>query len=176
MDADREDNFHEIEKQFRSYVSPERVNYVQSDAFKIFAMRSATINFGMLLLREQSVEHLRKLVEQATILASKHRGFIEVIAGPLMVVTFGAIDQSANADEHARNRLEFVKTSSRDMEAYASILHGLDAALVGDYGGPRRSTFGTLFPRYTDLLRKLLEMTPGSVSQWANTPPGTSMV
>lgn len=154
-------------RRFSSYVDPELVDHVINHPGAASGPPvPKTIDFVLANLHDDELKPLPDLLVQITALARAHAGFVEILTGPLVLVTFGVPCDDPSGTDHRRRFAAGLATSLGDR---ARILHGSRSALVGSFGSGTATFYGSLLHRFSDLLKDLASLAPGETREAATT-------
>jgi hypothetical protein len=121
------------------------------------------------------IDSARSDVALAVEVAFRTRGFIEMLNGPLLIVTFrriGAVTaHDPSVEAYQKQRLDHVRELRSALGDRIAILHGSEPGYVGDLGGARRSNYGTFFDHHTEMMRVALGLATGDVLEWPTKQP-----
>ena len=118
----------------------------------------ALLDFVFLLVEEENTEQFRILSSNVIQIATEHRADVVAIAGGLVQLSAGPRIGDTESPTH---RVSLVRDLAQALGDSARIVHGRTLTRVGEVGIETRKAWG-YFPReMVQILRALLEATPG---------------
>lgn len=159
----------QIKSAFRNHVTPEAVDSIlRGERLAVPALKPAMIEFVLLLF---DPAYVPTVITTAVDMASKHHGYVEVISGPLMLVTFiGSGDSMPMAEAATTSRQALSAALISGLSGEFRMLHGRQPGHVGFCGDDSRLVFGTIFQDHALLLKALLGLEPGQIQLWQPAP------
>ena len=142
------------------------------DSDQTTQLRSGKIEFIFVLVRDNLTADVADRVAEVIEIASKLQCHVENIVSSLVVITLGTIPFDPHGDRKTRARV--VADLVKKLKSHIKILHGCVRASYGSYGIPRRMTYGTIFPNFSNVLGKLASMEFGEITEW-NQTAGTAV-
>ena len=122
------------------------------------SMVDAHLDFVFVLVEEENTERFRILSSKAIQIATEHRADVVAIAGGLVQLAAGP---RIGDTESPTLRVSLVRDLALALGGSARIVHGRTLTRVGVVGIETRKTWG-YFPReMAQILRALLDATPG---------------
>src|SRR5688500_3847573 len=152
-----------VARRSREYADPKLVERVLNSPPEPLAAERRPVDFIVALLRDDDLDALPDRLRRVTELVPNWGGILEILVGPLVLITFGAWrpDPKVTPDARRQQRVEVVARLRSALGNEVRLLHGRGAAIVGDFGTNRYSSFGTILEGFGDLLRNLVTLEAG---------------
>lgn len=152
---------------FRDHIDPDLIDYVLDPNRKPIDSepKIRPITFVFVRVREGSFESMQRLTSVVVDAASDKGAFVENCDQAYIKCGFNLLDfKKPPCPEDPAGLLEAINAA---VGPDVAVIHGVCDARVGDFGIPRRSSFGAHLPYEQRVVRELMNMPIGEVRQVA---------
>jgi hypothetical protein len=150
----------------RGYIDPKLIRYLVDHPDTRFPPpRRCQLDFILILLRDDNLDELPSLVERVTEVVPESTGWIEHLAGPFVLITFGLALPNPEAPAQ---RIETIERLQQSLGDNSKLLHGQSLALVGSLTGrgSRYPHFGSAFQNFGAMLQRLTTLQYGEMREF----------
>jgi hypothetical protein len=149
-----------LRKAFGSYLRPESIEKILR-AGKAGPQQPVVAHFQyvVLLLDDSRLEDVPALIATAVSTLINHKATVLNTPSSLVIGLLGVPHPEGGSPQE---RAALVGAILHELGDRARIAHGECDGPVGDFGGPKRLTYGALIPGFSKILKSLLESVPGA--------------
>ena len=150
----------------RGYIDPKLLrDFAANPDMPFPPPRRCQLDFILILLRDDNLDELSGLIERVTEVVPEGTGWIEHLAGSLIVITFGLALPNPEAPA---KRIETVERLQQSLGDKIKRLLGQSQALVGSLTsrGSRLPHFGSAFQSFGAMLQALAALKYGETREF----------
>jgi len=138
-----------IRKQLQGFINPEVVAELQ-----VGQPQRKHFQFVLVLVDESHPEQMPEVIGRAVDTILEHQAMLMNITSSLLVGLLGVPFPQDNSPEARRGLVDSLLRENGDR---IKVAHGDCDGAVGNLGSQRRFSYGALIPRFSGVLKKLLE-------------------
>jgi hypothetical protein len=160
----RREKRREMRNLFRQYVPASLVKdmVANPDMYSELPLAQGPVGFVLVAVTAATALDTSTQIGHVTSLASASSWMIQSIVSNVVVLTDGTLPvQKAAIDRHA-----LAAQILGALPAHVKIVHGMQVASYGDYGGGIRRVYGALLPCFLEAMAMLHALEYGKVSEY----------
>ena len=144
-----------IRSAFGNYVSPEVIEKLMSEkASGIASPEAKHFQYVVAMADETNPDEVPAMIGKIVQVLVENHATVTNIMSSLVVALLGVPFQAGNS---AGARMELVEALLRENGDRIRIVHGECDGAVGNFGGPKRWSYGAMIPGFSAILKRLIE-------------------
>jgi hypothetical protein len=137
------------------HLSPELIKLIsEKRSAEIKPPEVKHFQFVVAIADETNPDEVPAMIAKIVDSCVQHHATVSAITSSLVIVLLGVPFPEANSADARRG---LVDALLRENGSEIRIVHGESDGAVGDFGGPKRWTYGALIPGFSGILKKLVE-------------------
>ena len=142
-----------IRKELQRLVNPEVVAQLQTQ-FQVGHLETKHFQFVLILVDETNTKETPAVISRVVDTILEHGAILSNITSSLLVGLFGVPFPEGNSPEVRRGLVDALLRENGDR---IRIVHGECDGAVGNLGNQKRWSYGAVIPRFSGVLKTLLE-------------------